>query len=244
MHGEVEHLQRLVEDLRVLSLADAGELPLNRRAVDPSALLERTGLAYIDQAEQQGITLRVEPDRGAALDRGGHRPHDPGVEQPGLERAALHARGWRDHAIRGSSDQRRLTSDRRSSALQPSSFVLVGRPAGARYRQRHRGRRSAVYLRPLLPRRPSRASGWTATHPGWAWRSPRRSSRRTAARWRSNRARRSARPSRSRCRPPPARTKVASKTGERGRWWSVCNISAAEPRTELRHLRSRSEYSL
>ena len=62
MHGEVQHLQRLVEDLRVLSLADAGELPLNRRAVDPSALLERTGLAYIDKAEQQGITLRVEPD--------------------------------------------------------------------------------------------------------------------------------------------------------------------------------------
>jgi two-component system sensor histidine kinase BaeS len=59
MHGEVEHLQRLVDDLRVLSLADAGELPLNRRAVDPSALLERTGLAYIDQAEQQSIALRV-----------------------------------------------------------------------------------------------------------------------------------------------------------------------------------------
>ena len=60
MHGEVEHLQRLVEDLRVLSLADAGELPLNRRAVDPAALLERTGLAYIVQAERQGIALRVQ----------------------------------------------------------------------------------------------------------------------------------------------------------------------------------------
>jgi two-component system sensor histidine kinase BaeS len=60
MHGEVEHLQRLVEDLRVLSLADAGELPLHRRAVDPVALLERTGLAYIVQAERQGIVLRVE----------------------------------------------------------------------------------------------------------------------------------------------------------------------------------------
>jgi two-component system sensor histidine kinase BaeS len=60
MHGEVEHLQRLVEDLRVLSLADAGELPLNQRAVDPTALLERTGLAYVVQAEQHGIALRVE----------------------------------------------------------------------------------------------------------------------------------------------------------------------------------------
>jgi two-component system sensor histidine kinase BaeS len=60
MHGEVEHLQRLVEDLRVLSLADAGELSLTHRAIDPAALLERTGLAYFVQAEQQGIALRVE----------------------------------------------------------------------------------------------------------------------------------------------------------------------------------------
>ncbi len=59
MHGEVEHLQRLVEDLRLLSLADAGELSLNRRAVDPAALVERTGLAYMVQAEEQGLALRV-----------------------------------------------------------------------------------------------------------------------------------------------------------------------------------------
>jgi two-component system sensor histidine kinase BaeS len=60
MHDEVVHLQRLVDDLRVLSLADAGELPLSRRAVDPRALIERTGLAYFVQAEQQGIAMRVE----------------------------------------------------------------------------------------------------------------------------------------------------------------------------------------
>ena len=63
MHTEVIHLQRLVEDLRELSLADAGELRLNRRAVDPRALLERTGLAYFDQASQRGVELRLEaPD--------------------------------------------------------------------------------------------------------------------------------------------------------------------------------------
>jgi two-component system, OmpR family, sensor histidine kinase BaeS len=60
MHDEVLHLQRLVEDLRLLSLADAGELSLNRRLVDPTALLERTGLLYVVAAEQQGIHLRVE----------------------------------------------------------------------------------------------------------------------------------------------------------------------------------------
>ena len=60
MHEEVLLLQHLVEDLRTLSLADAGELKLNKRAIDPRALLERTGLAYIMQAEEKGLALRVE----------------------------------------------------------------------------------------------------------------------------------------------------------------------------------------
>jgi two-component system, OmpR family, sensor histidine kinase BaeS len=60
MYEEVLHLQRLVDDLRVLSLADAGELSLNRRLVDPSAILERTGLLYFATAEEHGIQLRVE----------------------------------------------------------------------------------------------------------------------------------------------------------------------------------------
>jgi two-component system sensor histidine kinase BaeS len=64
MHLEVEHLQHLVEDLRTLSLADAGEIRLNRRAVDPAAVLERTALAYFVQAEQQTVTLRVDAAEG------------------------------------------------------------------------------------------------------------------------------------------------------------------------------------
>ena len=63
MHDEVEHLQRLVEDLRTLSLADAGEMRLNKRTVDPRAVLERTALAYMMQAEQKAVILRVDaPD--------------------------------------------------------------------------------------------------------------------------------------------------------------------------------------
>lgn len=55
-------MQRLVEDLRTLSLADAGELPLDRRMVDPKAVLEHAGLAHIMQAEQQGVALQVEAE--------------------------------------------------------------------------------------------------------------------------------------------------------------------------------------
>ena len=63
LHQEVAHIQHLVEDLRTLSLADAGELTLDRRAVDPKALLERAGLAHVISAEEKGISLRVDaPD--------------------------------------------------------------------------------------------------------------------------------------------------------------------------------------
>ena len=60
MHQEVLYLQDLVGNLHTLSLADAGQLTLNLRAVDPKALLERSGLAYVMQAEEQGITLRID----------------------------------------------------------------------------------------------------------------------------------------------------------------------------------------
>jgi len=64
MYQEAQHLTRLVEDLRTLSLADAGELTLNRLPVAPQGLLERLAAAHQHQAEQQNIALLVqaEPD--------------------------------------------------------------------------------------------------------------------------------------------------------------------------------------
>jgi signal transduction histidine kinase len=60
MHDEAQHLSRLIDDLRTLSLADAGELPLNRRSVDPGSLLERTRLAHAPEAQRRGISIQVE----------------------------------------------------------------------------------------------------------------------------------------------------------------------------------------
>ncbi len=60
LHQEALHLNHLIDDLRTLSLADAGELPLYRNWIAPGALLERAVAAYGMQAEQQGITLRTE----------------------------------------------------------------------------------------------------------------------------------------------------------------------------------------
>jgi signal transduction histidine kinase len=59
MYVEVQHLQRLVDDLRTLSLADAGELPLNRQSTAPTELIERIAATYRHPAEQAGIEIDV-----------------------------------------------------------------------------------------------------------------------------------------------------------------------------------------
>lgn len=60
MHQEAQHLNHLIDDLRTLSLADAGELPLMKQMVAPQELLERAAAAYQIQAQKQGITLDLE----------------------------------------------------------------------------------------------------------------------------------------------------------------------------------------
>lgn len=59
MHDEAIFLQRLVEDLRILSLADAGELSINYQAVQPGELIERLASAYQHQAEKKNIHLNI-----------------------------------------------------------------------------------------------------------------------------------------------------------------------------------------
>jgi two-component system sensor histidine kinase BaeS len=60
IYGEVQHLQQLVEDLRTLSLADAGELRLNRQPIEPRALLAEVAALFQHRAVQQQITLVVD----------------------------------------------------------------------------------------------------------------------------------------------------------------------------------------
>ena len=61
MHTEILHLQRLVQDLRTLSLADAGQMSLNRNQVEASALLRQVAASYQLRAENQGVALTVHP---------------------------------------------------------------------------------------------------------------------------------------------------------------------------------------
>ncbi|HEY54572.1 MAG TPA: HAMP domain-containing protein [Caldilineae bacterium] len=62
MHEEARHLQHLIDDLRTLSLVDAGELSLQRQPTAPRELLERTAATYASKARSKHITLSVEAD--------------------------------------------------------------------------------------------------------------------------------------------------------------------------------------
>ncbi|MBK9050208.1 MAG: HAMP domain-containing protein [Chloroflexi bacterium] len=56
-HEETILLGRLVDDLRTLSLAEAGQLQLNQEKIDLGALVEQTITAFTPLAEAEGVTL-------------------------------------------------------------------------------------------------------------------------------------------------------------------------------------------
>ena len=64
LYKEAGQLSHLIDDLRTLSLVDAGELSLNMQLIAPDELLEDTFRAYKQQAEGKNINLQVmvEPD--------------------------------------------------------------------------------------------------------------------------------------------------------------------------------------
>ena len=63
---ETKLLARLVEDLRVLSLAEAGQLPMVRELVDVAELVVDVATSFSGQAEAAGVALQVQVKGGAA----------------------------------------------------------------------------------------------------------------------------------------------------------------------------------
>jgi signal transduction histidine kinase len=59
MHTEARHLNHLIDDLKTLSLADAGELPLVLQNVSPGDLLQRAADSQRVLASQKGIHLET-----------------------------------------------------------------------------------------------------------------------------------------------------------------------------------------
>jgi two-component system, OmpR family, sensor histidine kinase BaeS len=62
LYQETENLKRQVNDLRTLSLADAGELTLARQPVTPKAILERVAARYRLVAQKKGLSLSIQAD--------------------------------------------------------------------------------------------------------------------------------------------------------------------------------------
>jgi two-component system OmpR family sensor kinase/two-component system sensor histidine kinase BaeS len=58
--NETALLERLIEDLRVLALADAGQLPLYKQGIEPGLLLRSVARSFAQQAGSQGVDLQVE----------------------------------------------------------------------------------------------------------------------------------------------------------------------------------------
>jgi signal transduction histidine kinase len=67
---ETQQLSRLVEDLRTLSLAEAGQLPLVWESVDVAELLADVRTSFSGQAEAADLDLRVEADSDLPTIRG------------------------------------------------------------------------------------------------------------------------------------------------------------------------------
>lgn len=64
VYDETLHLGRLIEDLRTLTRAEAGRLPLNLASIDPAALAQRVATEFLPLAQDQRIALdtAIEPD--------------------------------------------------------------------------------------------------------------------------------------------------------------------------------------
>lgn len=64
VHDELGLLKNLVDDLRLLSLADAGKLKLNMDNVPPALLLSSVTKAFQHRAEKHGVELKLEVPTG------------------------------------------------------------------------------------------------------------------------------------------------------------------------------------
>jgi two-component system, OmpR family, sensor histidine kinase BaeS len=60
IYSEIEHLQRLVEDLRILSQADAGELKVHKITMPPKEFLRQIQATFEQLALQKGIAMALD----------------------------------------------------------------------------------------------------------------------------------------------------------------------------------------
>lgn len=75
VHEETVRLGRLVDDVRTLSLAESGQLPLERAPLDMAAVVRRATAAFAPLAEADGVQLQVETMAAAVVVGDANRLH-------------------------------------------------------------------------------------------------------------------------------------------------------------------------
>jgi len=185
MYQEAEHLSLLVEDLRTLSLADAGELKLARKRVSARELLERAAAAHQLRAQEHQVALQVSVQAGLP-----EADVDP-------ERMAQVLNNLVGNALRytPTGGQIMLAATRAADHVH-----LTVRDTGAGIAPDDL--RASLIAFIVEMRRASRR----AVNRGWAWRLPNPSSSCTAARSRRQARLAQGRRSRLRCRRRPSRS--------------------------------------
>ena len=70
LHDQTRHLHRLVNDLHELAQAEAHQLPLQKQALDLSALAQEAVEFFGPMAEEKGVALRLDVTTGSASVQG------------------------------------------------------------------------------------------------------------------------------------------------------------------------------
>jgi len=68
LYSQTRHLIRLVNDLQVLALADAHQLPLDKHPTDLAALVDETLQVFAPLAEEQGVRLEQQLEQLGTID--------------------------------------------------------------------------------------------------------------------------------------------------------------------------------
>ena len=160
IHVEVDGLAQLVEELLELSRVESGRAQLKLEAVEPDELVRSAAERLQPQAERAGIRL----DLGRADDLPPVLADRTRVEHVLL--ALVH------NAIK-------FTPPGGTVAVEVQAGRRVRALLGRGHRDGHPGGGPAADLRAVLQGRPGPRG---RAGPGWAWRSPSTSSRRSAAR--------------------------------------------------------------
>ena len=100
--AETTVMARLLDDLQLLSNAEAGALRLHRERLEADELVETAESAHRTEAAERGVALRTQVTAGPARARRRPGSDRRGARQPGLERAPPHALGRHRHDRRGS----------------------------------------------------------------------------------------------------------------------------------------------